>query len=53
MKNLIFNWYNVIRNLNALPALPTDVEAEDIAVGDDMLTALAKLQARIEELENA
>lgn len=51
MKKLFFNWYNVITSLNRLPALPTDVEAVPIEAGDDLLTAMAKLEARLDALE--
>lgn len=45
-------WYNLLGQLNNL-ILPENQEAEPIKNGDNILEALAKLQAQVDELKKA
>jgi len=49
MNRFRLSWFNLFTTLNAL-ILPKDVVVEKVEDGDDILTAIAKLQAQIDEL---
>ena len=52
MNRFKFTWYNLVGTLNSL-ILPKDQTATPIEDGDDVATALAKLQAQVTAIQEA